>query len=85
MSRIATHPSHQHRGAATLLLEHVKDLAHREGLDILLQGTPAAYPLYHKLGFEDVAAFEVDLGDLAGKGASGESYRTVLMKLGVLK
>ena len=83
MQRLATHPSHQHRGAATLLLEHVKDLAQREGLDILLQGTPAGYPLYHKLGFEDVAAFEVDLGDLAGEGASGESYRTVLMKLGV--
>ena len=83
MQRLATHPSHQHRGAATLLLEHVKDLARREGLDILLQGTPAGYPLYHKLGFEDVAAFEVDLGDLAGEGASGESYRTVLMKLGV--
>lgn len=78
---LATHPSHQHRGAGTLLMEHVRELANREGLDIFLQATPAGYPLYHKLRFEDVAAFDVDLGILAGKVANGRNYRTVLMKL----
>ena len=83
MQRLATHPSHQHRGAATLLLERVKDVARREGLDVLLQATPSGYPLYRRMGLEDVAAFDVDLGVLAGEWPSGERYRNVLMKLGV--
>ncbi len=77
---LATHPSHQHRGAGTLIMEHVCELSNREGLDVFLQATPSGYPLYHKLGFEDVAAFDVDLGTLAGEGTNGQIYRTVLMK-----
>ena len=78
---LATHPSHQHRGAGTLLMEHVCELANYEGLDVFLQATPSGYPLYHKLGFEDIAAFDVDLGILAGEVANGRNYRTVLMKM----
>ncbi len=82
---LATRPSHQHRGAATMLLRWLIDLAEREGLDLYLQATPTGYPLYRQFGFEDAAAFEVNLGDLGGTVEDGPEgpYRTVLMRFSV--
>ena len=87
LSALVTHPSHQHRGAGAMLARCIIDLATQEGLDIYLQATPTGYSLYCKLGFEDVAFFELDLDALGGaveKGTGG-LHRMVLMRLSIDK
>ncbi len=55
ITRLFTHPAHRRRGAATLLMTHLLELARREGyggcaLDCSPKNLPAAV-LYASLGF----------------------------------
>lgn len=67
-----------------MLIQWGLDLADREDLDVFLTSTPVGHSLYRKMGFEDIAAFDIDLGTLGGTveiGAGGV-YKYVLMRRG---
>ncbi|KAL7811452.1 acyl-CoA N-acyltransferase [Trichoderma aethiopicum] len=49
---LCTDPSFAGRGAATLLLKRVQDLAAAEGLPVVLEATMNAVGFYEKMGFE---------------------------------
>lgn len=85
LSLLATRPSHQHLGAGTMLVQWGIDLADREDLELFLTATPTGHSLYRKMGFEDIAAFEIDLGTLGGtaKNDTGGFYKHVLMRRGI--
>jgi ribosomal protein S18 acetylase RimI-like enzyme len=56
---LATHPDHQRRGVARLLLEHVLDRADADGVPTWLETSdPVNPPIYRRFGFEVVATAE---------------------------
>ncbi|KAJ3033943.1 hypothetical protein HDV00_005628 [Rhizophlyctis rosea] len=67
ISFLVTDPQHQGTGAGSLLLKHVLtgldtlNVSRSTPLDCWLEASPAGYPLYRKLGFEDAAVSDVDL------------------------
>ena len=63
-----THPKAQRRGAGTLLMAWVIELADQEGLPCWVTGSPAATPLYKKFGFQVVEEIVVPLPASVGGG-----------------
>jgi len=49
-----------------MLLRHVLDQADKEKRKTYIEATPSGHPVYHKLGFRDVALVEVDLKKYGG-------------------
>lgn len=70
-----------------MLVQWGIDLADRENLDLFLTSTPTGHSLYRKMGFEDIAAFEIDLSILGGtvKNDTEGFYTHVLMRKGIGK
>lgn len=65
---IATLPSYQRKGLGKRLLQHVTDLADRDGAKTYLHASAVGSPLYARLGWEQVGRFELDLDQFGGKG-----------------
>ncbi|CAD6586569.1 MAG: hypothetical protein ASARMPRED_002762 [Alectoria sarmentosa] len=74
-----------HLGAGTMLIRWGLDLADREDLEVFLTSTPVGHSIYRKMGFEDIAAFDIDLGTLGAtvENGTGGIYKYVLMRRGV--
>ncbi|CAG9984084.1 unnamed protein product [Clonostachys byssicola] len=53
---IATDPNHQRRGAGSFLLEEGLIRVDKMGLEVYLEGSPMAVPLYKRFGFEEKAS-----------------------------
>jgi GNAT superfamily N-acetyltransferase len=51
LDMLATHPSHQHHGAASALVKWGTDLADAEGLCVCLEATSGNDEFYRKFGF----------------------------------
>lgn len=68
-----------------MLIQWGLDLADREDLEVFLTSAPGGHSLYRKMGFEDIAAFNIDLGTLGGavEDGTGGIYKYVLMRRGV--
>lgn len=73
---LATHPGHQGRGAAKLLMQWGADRADDAGVDAYLEATENAKPLYEKFGFETTQELAFDLG----RHGVTEDVRYYLMK-----
>lgn len=64
---LAVHPDYQGKGLGSRLLKHGLDLADAEGRVVYIEATAAGYPVYAKLGFEEIDAIRVDLSKWGGK------------------
>ena len=58
---LATHPDHQHRGAATMLMDELVAEADALGLEMYCEATKTGRPLYEKYGFVTVKTLVFDL------------------------
>ena len=67
---LATHPTHERRGASKTLLDYGAELADKKGLQSTLFSTQVALPLYLRGGFElvDNAVAVLDLQKWGGEG-----------------
>ncbi|QYT06154.1 N-acetyltransferase domain-containing protein [Trichoderma simmonsii] len=72
---IGTHPKAQRRGAGSLLMAWVTELADQEGLACWVTGSPMAVPLYKKFGFQVMEEITVDLPG----SSDGETYTHTCM------
>ncbi len=80
---LATEPQHQHHGAGTMLLEEILAEADDTGVEVYLEATDTAKPLYEKHGFEEVTELRFDPGRYGVKGLGTE--RQTVMVRGVLE
>ncbi|MCJ1476257.1 hypothetical protein MMC13_004923 [Lambiella insularis] len=78
---LAASPLHERRGAGTMLLKEVFEVADTEGLDCWIDASPVGYPLYKRLGFQDVDFFETDVSEPSTlkEGESRTMYKTAGM------
>lgn len=63
-----THPKAQRRGAGSLLMAWVTELADREGLPCWVTASPVVVPLYKKFGFQIMEEIVVQLPAGSGEG-----------------
>lgn len=69
---LATHPSHQRRGAASKLINHVlADNPENARYDAYLEASPEGLSTYRRLGFEKRDGFTVEI--------KGQDYETLMM------
>ncbi|KAG9238704.1 acyl-CoA N-acyltransferase [Amylocarpus encephaloides] len=57
---------YQRKGLGSMLLKHVLDMADAEGRKVYIEATDAGWPLYKKLGFEDIDIIEIDVSKWGG-------------------
>ena len=76
---LATHPSHQHRGAATSLMTDLVDEADALGLEIYCEATKTGRPMYEKWGFVPVKTLRFDPADYGVEGL-GVEVQTVMVR-----
>jgi len=76
---LATHPSHQHRGAATSLMTELVDEADALGLEIYCEATKTGRPMYEKYGFVPVKTLRFDPADYGVLGL-GVEVQTVMVR-----
>ena len=60
---LATQPCHQHEGAGSMLLDAVLTEADNLGIEVYLEGTDTARPLYEKFGFVAVKEIRFNPAD----------------------
>nr|OQO19872.1 hypothetical protein B0A51_12228 [Rachicladosporium sp. CCFEE 5018] len=65
---LATHPDHQHRGAATMLMKELIAEADALGLEMYCEATRTGKPLYEKYGFVAVKTLTFDPAAYGGSG-----------------
>lgn len=65
---MGTHPKAQRRGAASLLMAWVTEVADRESLPCWVTASPDAVPLYKKFGFKVIEEVTVPLNDNNDQG-----------------
>jgi GNAT superfamily N-acetyltransferase len=70
LSVLVTHPEKQGLGVGSTMVKWGCDLADEEGLPSYLEATPAGYPVYQKLGFEEVDAIIFKFKPFTGKEGS---------------
>lgn len=76
---LATAPRHQHQGAGTMLLEEILTEADDAGIEVYLEATDTARPLYEKHGFEAITELRFDPGKYGLKGV-GVERQTVMVR-----
>jgi len=68
LNQLATHPEHQGRGAAKMMLDWGMQKADEEGLVTYLDSTTTGRPVYERRGFALAKAFEWDRVPWGGEG-----------------
>ena len=76
---LATHPSHQHRGAATSLMSELIAEADALGLEIYCEATRTGKPMYEKYGFVPVYTLSFDPAEYGVTGL-GVEVQTVMVR-----
>jgi GNAT superfamily N-acetyltransferase len=76
---LATEPKHQHNGAGTMLLEEILAEADDAGVEVYLEATDTAKPLYAKHGFEEITELRFDPSQYGVKGL-GVERQTVMVR-----
>jgi GNAT superfamily N-acetyltransferase len=76
---LATHPSHQHRGAATSLMSELIAEADALGLEIYCEATKTGRPMYEKYGFVPVYTLSFDPAEYGVTGL-GVEVQTVMVR-----
>lgn len=70
LSLLVTRPDFQGKGAGTALVKHGLALADEQNLPVWLEASAKGYPLYKKLGFEDVEPHDTDFRPFGGDHTS---------------
>ncbi|EHL02404.1 hypothetical protein M7I_1479 [Glarea lozoyensis 74030] len=65
---IGVSQEHRRKGLATMLINHVLDMADQEGKQTYLDATDEGWFVYSKLGFEVKGTVEIDLTKYGGEG-----------------
>lgn len=76
---LATQPCHQHEGAGTMLLDTILREADDLGVEVYLEGTDTAKPLYEKHGFVAVNEVRFDPAQY-GVYDIGRERQTVMVR-----
>ena len=76
---LATEPQYQHNGAGTMLLEEILAEADDAGVEVYLEATDTAKPLYEKHGFESITELRFDPTEYGVKGL-GRERQTVMVR-----
>ena len=76
---LATEPRHQHNGAGTMLLEEILAEADDAGVEVYLEATDTAKPLYEKHGFVEITELRFDPARYGVKGL-GIERQTVMVR-----
>ena len=76
---LATEPKYQHNGAGTMLLEEILREADNAGLEVYLEATDTAKPLYEKHGFEEITELRFEPSEYGVKGL-GIERQTVMVR-----
>ncbi|GAB1733157.1 hypothetical protein NU195Hw_g20t1 [Hortaea werneckii] len=76
---LATLPCHQHKGAGTMLLNAICDDADEAGLEVYLEATDTAKPLYLKHGFVAVNEIRFDPARYGCFGI-GKERQTIMVR-----
>lgn len=76
---LATHPNHQHRGAATSLMSELIAEADDLGLEVYCEATKTGRPMYEKYGFVPVHTLRFDPADYGVKNL-GVEVQTVMVR-----
>ncbi|KAK5123373.1 hypothetical protein LTR85_002805 [Meristemomyces frigidus] len=76
---LATQPCHQHNGAGTMLLNAILEDADDAGLEVYLEATDTAIPLYEKHGFVAVNEIRFDPSEYGVLGI-GRERQTVMVR-----
>lgn len=76
---LATQPRHQHFGAGTMLLEQILAEADQAGVEVYLEATDTAKPLYERHGFETITELRFDPAKDGVKGL-GIERQTVMVR-----
>lgn len=66
LALLVTRPDFQGKGAGSALIKHGLAVADELDLPTWLEASEAGYPLYKKLGFEDVETHDVDFAQYGG-------------------
>jgi GNAT superfamily N-acetyltransferase len=74
---ISTHPEHQRRGAAGLLMDQFVKQVDRDGVEGYVEASEMGKPLYARFGF--VPVFEKEF-NLEKYGGSGRDFNTVMTR-----
>ncbi|KAK8049813.1 Acyl-CoA N-acyltransferase [Apiospora phragmitis] len=64
---LQTHPTHQGRGAGTMLIQWALRQAQELGMPAYLEASPDGHSLYLKNGFKDIDLLETDLSQWGAK------------------
>jgi ribosomal protein S18 acetylase RimI-like enzyme len=76
---LATHPSHQNRGAASSLMIELVEEADALGLEIYCEATNTGRPMYEKYGFIPVKTLRFDPAEYGVLGL-GVEVQTVMVR-----
>lgn len=76
---LATHPEHQHRGAASMLMDELIAEADALGLEIYCEATRTGRAMYEKYGFVAVKTLVFDPAEYGVKGLGVET-QTVMVR-----
>lgn len=76
---LATAPQHQHQGAGTMLLGEILSEADEAGVEVYLEATDTAKPLYEKHGFKAITELRFDPAQYGYK-ALGVERQTVMVR-----
>lgn len=76
---LATAPAHQHQGAGTMLLLEILAEADEAGVEVYLEATDTAKPLYEKHGFKAITELRFDPAHYGLKGL-GVERQTVMVR-----
>ena len=68
LNLLGTHPKHERRGAAAMLMKWGFDKADKDHKRCYVEASSVGYPLYKRCGFEDVGEIVVDLDKYCDKG-----------------
>ena len=66
LALLITRPDFQGKGAGSALVKHGLAFADELDLPTWLEASPAGYPVYKKLGFEDVEPHDTDFRQYGG-------------------
>ena len=72
LSLLATDPTRRGLGAGSALVRWGLELANKQQLPVYLEATPKGYPVYRKLGFEDLDVQDLPIKELWDAVDAGE-------------